>query len=107
MEEIIEKNFDKAFAIAWSENQGSYSEDIAKKTLNFVKLQGLRVNSVPDICCGSANFLAEMRVHGKKCTGTEILDSYMFFKSFFATCKGCIWINHKVHFFCKNIWIYQ
>lgn len=77
MEEIIEKNFDKAFAIAWSENQGSYSEDIAKKTLNFLKLQGLKVNTVLDICCGSANFLSEMSSHGKVCTGTEILDSYI------------------------------
>lgn len=77
MEEMIEKNFDKAFAIAWSENQGSYSEDIAKKTLNFIKLQGLKVNSVLDICCGSANFLSEMQANGKECTGTEILDSYV------------------------------
>ncbi len=77
MEEIIEKNFDKAFAIAWSENQGSYSEDIAKKTLNFIKLQGLKVNSVLDVCCGSANFLYQMQQNGKVCTGTEILDSYI------------------------------
>ena len=77
MEEIIEKNFDKAFAIAWSENQGSYSEDIAKKTLNFLKLQGLKVNTVLDVCCGSANFLSIMSSHGKECTGTEILDSYI------------------------------
>lgn len=77
MEEIIEKNFDKAFAIAWSENQGSYSEDIAKKTLNFVKLQGLKVNTVLDVCCGSANFLDKMQQNGKVCTGTEILDSYI------------------------------
>ena len=77
MEETIEKNFDKAFAIAWSENQGSYSEDIAKKTLNFIKLQGLKVNTVLDICCGSANFLKEMKNNGKDCTGTEILDSYV------------------------------
>ena len=30
MEESLEKNFDDAFAVAWSENQGSYSETIAK-----------------------------------------------------------------------------
>ncbi len=77
MEEIIENNFDKAFAIAWSENQGNYSEDIAKKTLNFLKLQGLNANSVLDICCGSGNFLYEMSKNGKQCTGTEILDSYV------------------------------
>lgn len=70
-------NFETAFAIAWSENQGSYSENIAKKTLNFAKLQGLKINTVLDICCGSANFLSEMHAHGKKCTGTEILDSYV------------------------------
>ena len=77
MEDMIEKNFSKAFAIAWSENQGNYSEDIAKKTLNFARAQGLKINSVLDVCCGSANFLKEMQENGKKCTGTEILDSYI------------------------------
>lgn len=76
-ENVIDKNFDTAFAIAWSENQGSYSSDIAKKTIKFAKLQGLKVDTVLDICCGSANFLAEMAHNGKKCTGTEILDSYV------------------------------
>lgn len=76
-EEEISLSEDADFAIAWSENQGSYSEGIAKKTLNFAKLQGLKINSVLDICCGSGNFLAEMQAHGKKCTGTEILDSYV------------------------------
>lgn len=77
MEESLEKNFDDAFAVAWSENQGSYSETIAKKTLNFIKLQGLKVDSVLDICCGSANFLSEMFDAGKTCAGTEFLDSYI------------------------------
>ncbi len=76
MEENV-TNFDTAFAIAWSENQGGYSEDIAKKTLKFAKLQNLKVDTVLDICCGSGNFLAEMAANGKKCTGTEILDSYV------------------------------
>ena len=76
-ENVLDKNFDTAFAIAWSENQGGYSEDIAKQTIKFAKLQGLKVDTVLDICCGSANFLAEMAMHGKKCTGTEILDSYV------------------------------
>ena len=71
------KNLETSYAIAWSENQGSYSEGIAKKTLNFAKLQGIKINTVLDICCGSANFLREMRDNGKKCTGTEILDSYI------------------------------
>lgn len=74
---LSEQNDETSFAIAWSENQGSYSESIAKKTLNFAKLQGLKINSVLDICCGSGNFLSEMQAHGKKCTGTEILDSYV------------------------------
>ncbi len=77
MEDIIEKNFSKAFAIAWSENQGSYSSDIAKKTINFLKLQGLKAKTVLDICCGSADFLSEMSNNGFDCTGTEILDSYI------------------------------
>ena len=71
------QNAETAFAIAWSENQGSYSEGIAKKTLKFEKLQGLKINTVLDVCCGSANFLKEMAAAGKKCTGTEILDSYV------------------------------
>lgn len=77
MDEIIEKNFNKAFAIAWNENQGSYSKNIAKKVLTFAKVQGLKINSVLDVCCGSGNFLEEMHANGKKCTGTEILDSYV------------------------------
>lgn len=77
MDEIIEKNFNKAFAIAWSENQGNYSKGIAKKVLTFAKLQGLKINSVLDVCCGSGNFLEEMQANGKTCTGTEILDSYV------------------------------
>ena len=32
-ENVLDKNFDTAFAIAWSENQGGYSADIAKKTI--------------------------------------------------------------------------
>ena len=77
MEQNTEKNFDKAFAVAWNENQGSYSQNLAKKVLKFIKLQDLNVNTVLDVCCGSANFLAEMRANGKECTGTEILDSYV------------------------------
>ena len=77
MDNILDSNFSKAFAIAWSENQGGYSETIAKKTLNFAKTQGLKINTVLDICCGSGNFLHEMQLCGKKCTGTEILDSYI------------------------------
>lgn len=77
MDDIIEKNFSKAFAIAWNENQGGYSETLAKKVLTFTKIQGLKINSVLDICCGSANFLRIMKENGKTCTGTEILDSYI------------------------------
>jgi len=77
VKEVIDNNFGKAFAIAWSENQGNYSSSIAKKTLNFALNQGLKINTVLDICCGSANFLSEMQDHGKICTGTEILDSYV------------------------------
>lgn len=77
MENNNETNFDKAFAMAWNENQGNYSQTLAKKILKFIKLQDLKVNSVLDICCGSANFLNEMQLNGKKCAGTEILDSYV------------------------------
>lgn len=77
MENNNETNFDKAFAMAWNENQGSYSQNLAKKILKFIKLQDLKVNSVLDICCGSANFLYELQQNGKKCVGTEILDSYV------------------------------
>lgn len=77
MDNILDSNFSKAFAVAWNENQGSYSENIAKKTLAFAKNQNLKINSVLDICCGSANFLREMKARGKVCTGTEILDSYI------------------------------
>lgn len=77
MDNVLDTNFSKAFAIAWNENQGGYSEGIAKKTLSFAKNQGLKINTVLDICCGSANFLHEMHLNGKKCTGTEILDSYI------------------------------
>lgn len=76
-EESMEKNFSTAFAVAWDESQGGYSENIAKKTITFAKNQGLKINTVLDICCGSANFLREMRDSGKTCTGTEILDSYI------------------------------
>ena len=77
MESVIENNFSKAFAIAWNENQGTYSQNLAKKILKFIKLQDLKVNSVLDVCCGSANFLEEMKNNGKRCTGTEILDTYI------------------------------
>ncbi len=77
MDNVLDDNFSKAFAIAWSENQGDFSKGIAKKTLTFIKNQGLKVNTVLDICCGSANFLLEMQANGKICTGTEILDSYI------------------------------
>ncbi len=77
MDNVLDSNFSKAFAIAWNENQGGYSEGIAKKTLSFAKNQGLKINTVLDILCGSANFLLEMRNAGKTCTGTETLDSYI------------------------------
>lgn len=77
MDNVLDSNFSKAFAIAWNENQGGYSEGIAKKTLSFAKHQNLKIDTVLDICCGSANFLHEMQLAGKTCTGTEILDSYI------------------------------
>ena len=67
----MENNFDKAFAIAWNENQGDYSQNLAKKVLKFIKLQDLKVDTVLDICCGSANFLNEMSNNGKDCTGSQ------------------------------------
>lgn len=73
MEDVV----NVSYAMAWSENQGSYSTSIAKKTLNFANNQGLKIKTVLDICCGSANFLEEMSENGKICTGTEILDSYV------------------------------
>lgn len=73
----MEQDKSTSFAIAWSENQGNYSETIAKKILSFIKNQGLVVKSVLDICCGSANFLGEMAEDGMVCTGTEFLDSYI------------------------------
>lgn len=88
MEQNNESNFDKAFAIAWNENQGSYSQNLAKKVLKFIKLQDLKVETVLDVCCGSANFLNEMALNGKECTGTEILDSYVEYnKSKFPNMK--------------------
>lgn len=75
--ENTENSFDKAFAMAWNENQGSYSQNLAKKILKFIKLQDLKVETVLDVCCGSANFLNEMNANGKICTGTEILDTYV------------------------------
>ena len=39
MDNVLDTNFSKAFAIAWNENQGGYSEGIAKKTLSFAKNQ--------------------------------------------------------------------
>lgn len=77
MYNINDSNFSEAFAIAWSENQGSYSANLAKKILNFIKLQNLKVNSVLDVCCGSANFLEYLKDNGLDCTGTEFLDSYI------------------------------
>ncbi len=77
MDNVLDSNFSKAFAIAWNEKQGGYSETIAKKTINFAKNQGLKISTVLDICCGSGNFLHEMQLNGKRCTGTEILDSYI------------------------------
>ena len=77
MNNISESNFSEAFAIAWSENQGNYSAGLAKKILNFIKLQNLKVKSVLDICCGSANFLEYLKENGMDCTGTEFLDSYI------------------------------
>lgn len=83
-----ENNFDKAFAMAWNENQGSYSQNLAKKILKFIKLQDLKVETVLDICCGSGNFLNEMSANGKACTGTEILNTYVEYnKSKFPNIK--------------------
>ena len=73
----MEENLTKSYADAWNENQGGYSESLAKKIYNFIKLQKLNVNSVLDVCCGSANFLSELQRYGIACTGTEILDSYI------------------------------
>lgn len=85
-----ENNFDKAFAMAWNENQGSYSQNLAKKILKFIKLQDLKVETVLDICCGSGNFLNEMSSSGKNCTGTEILDTYVEYnKSKFPNINFC------------------
>ncbi len=70
-------NLTKAYADAWSTNQGNYSHSLAKKLLAFTKLQKLDIGTALDICCGSANFLNELQRQGIACTGTEILDSYI------------------------------
>ena len=71
------ENLTKAYADAWNQNQGNYSESLAKKLSAFIKLQRIDVSSALDICCGSGNFLNELQRYGIACTGTEILDSYI------------------------------
>ena len=71
------ENLTKAYADAWNENQGSYSASLAKKLVEFAKIQKIDIGSALDVCCGSANFLDELQRHGIACTGTEILDSYI------------------------------
>lgn len=66
-----------ALAIAWSETQGAFSENIARKIINFEKNQGLKLNKVLDICCGSANLLNILSEEGKTCVGTEISDEFL------------------------------
>ncbi len=73
----IGKNFNKAFAIAWNQNQGDYKKKKKKKIINFAKLQSIKIDSALDICCGSANFLKYLSNYGIDCTGTEIMDSYI------------------------------
>lgn len=73
----MEEKLTKSYADAWNENQGSYSQGLAKKIYNFIKLQKLNINSALDVLCGSGNFLDELQRYGIACTGTEILDSYI------------------------------
>lgn len=61
----------------WNEAQGSYSEELANKIINFESRQRLRFRSVLDICCGSGNLLRVMQNNGKICYGTETIDDFI------------------------------
>lgn len=66
-------------ATAWNKSEGQYSEDLAKKILNFETRQKLKFRNVLDICCGSGNLLNIMSENGKKCYGTEVLEDFIIY----------------------------
>ena len=72
-------NLDYPLAYAWQKNQGKYSEDFARKILNFEKIQKLKFNTVLDICCGSGNLLKVLQNENKRCFGTEIENDFVDF----------------------------
>ncbi|MBQ8424663.1 MAG: methyltransferase domain-containing protein [Clostridia bacterium] len=77
MENMTDNKLITPLATAWNEFQGSYSEELANKIINFEKRQKLRFRSVLDICCGSGNLLKVMNANEKKCYATEILDDFV------------------------------
>ena len=48
---------ENSLAYAWYNLQGKYSEDLARKIINFERIQKLKLTTVLDICCGSSNLL--------------------------------------------------
>ena len=60
---------ENSLAYAWYNLQGKYSEDLARKIINFERIQKLKLTTVLDICCGSSNLLKVMLDENKRCFG--------------------------------------
>lgn len=65
------------FGQVWSETERTFSENLARRILNFEKMQKLKIQSVLDICSGSGDLLSILANEGKICTGTEINDNFL------------------------------
>ena len=72
--DIIDIN--NPLAYAWDRTQGPFSENIARKILNFEKIQGLKINKVLDICFGSGNLMKYLSESGKYCVGIETSEEF-------------------------------
>ena len=69
-------DFNENLPLAWHKSQNQYYENLARKILNFERIQKIKLNSVLDICCASSDFLKVFYNEGKRCFGTEVDENF-------------------------------
>ena len=63
---------DLDFAKAWDNNQGNFSNNLAKNIIGYTQAKNKQIKNALDICFGTANFLRVLNDNGIECYGTEI-----------------------------------
>ena len=75
MDKYKANSFDKNYAMAWSQNEGGFSSQVATNLLRLREKGKINFNSCLDILCGTGEFIRLLKKNGVAVEATEVAQS--------------------------------